>query len=121
MQEKNIKETEIVNMDFKQDVEIEKRYICKNAICKYNGSSSERMKEFLVRRQYPKGSTFVLAEDLIDLGDSIEKDFEASGFKRVKGKFPKFDSPLFSFDDENEKTNENMEEVSGIVLKKKRK
>lgn len=79
----------------KKEMVMEKRYICKNAICKYGGSSAERINDVFIRRQYPKGSTFVLKDDLESLGDSIDNDFKASGLKRDRGKFPKFEKALF--------------------------
>ena len=74
---------------------MQKRHICKNAIIKHGGLSSERIKELLINRQYPNGSTLVRKEDLVDMGNIIDKDYEVAGIKRTKRQFPKFDKPLF--------------------------
>lgn len=74
----------------------EKRYVCKNAICKYGGLFSERTKEFLAKRQYPKGSSFVFKDDLESIGDSIDIDFKESSLdERVIVRMPTFERRLF--------------------------
>jgi len=74
---------------------MEKRYICKNASCKYNGSNAKRIRTLLVKRQYFSGSTYVSKDDFDYIGDSINRDFEALGKEKVVNKFPKFDKLLF--------------------------
>lgn len=72
-----------------------KRYICKNATCKYNGMTAKRLRALLVKRQYPNGSTYVSKDDFENIDDSINADFEALGNERVVNRFPKLEKALF--------------------------
>lgn len=54
--------------DFKRNI------ICKNAICKFEGSAGRETRARLARQQFPKGSTCVSNDDLEPLGCSIEND-----------------------------------------------
>lgn len=95
----------------KGNKEMKKRHICKNAIVLYDGNIDEIIKAKLIAKQYPQGSTLASKEDLVDIGDIIDSDYEKAGLIRVKRQFPKFDHPLFSFNDIPNKTNKNTNKI----------
>lgn len=71
-----------------------KRIICKNAIRRFNGSEREMMLAQLVKKQYPKGSSFVAQDDLMVIGCDLDAEVEAIR-KNSENRFMRIRRALF--------------------------